>query len=95
MAPVMGSKPENKYEVQMNSDTQHDNSPKPKFTVGDMVCITKEQELFHKGCLSRWTEELYEVLAIQYTEPKTYNIKDMNGEEIKGTFYEQELQKSI
>jgi hypothetical protein len=34
------------------------------------------------------------VSAIQYTDPITYKIKDLNGEEIKGTFYEQEMQKS-
>jgi hypothetical protein len=44
--------------------------------------------------LPLWTEELFEISTIQYTIPITYKIKDMNGEEIKGTFYEQELQKS-
>ena len=28
------------------------------------------------------------------TKPITYKIKDKNGEEVKGSFYEQELQKS-
>jgi hypothetical protein len=32
--------------------------------------------------------------AIPHTNSITYKIKDMNGEEIQGTFYEQELQKS-
>ncbi|XP_065645837.1 uncharacterized protein LOC136076292 [Hydra vulgaris] len=31
---------------------------------------------------------------IQYTDPPTYKITDYNGEEIHGTFYEQELQKT-
>jgi hypothetical protein len=50
--------------------------------------------VFRKGYLPRWTEELFTVSAIQYTDPITYKIKDLNGEEIKGTFYEQEMQKS-
>ncbi|XP_065674170.1 uncharacterized protein LOC136091111 [Hydra vulgaris] len=29
-----------------------------------------------------------------YTDPPTYKITDNNGEEIQGTFYEQELQKT-
>ncbi|XP_065645676.1 uncharacterized protein LOC136076135 [Hydra vulgaris] len=29
-----------------------------------------------------------------YTDPPTYKIADNNGEEIQGTFYEQELQKT-
>ncbi len=28
------------------------------------------------------------------SNPVTYNIEDLNGEEIKGSFYEQELQKT-
>ena len=31
---------------------------------------------------------------ILYTDPPTYKISDYNGEEIQGTFYEQELQKT-
>ena len=29
------------------------------------------------------------------TVPYTYNLKDLNDEEIIGSFYDQELQKSI
>jgi Chromo (CHRromatin Organisation MOdifier) domain len=44
--------------------------------------------------LPLWTEEIFTVSAIQQTNPITYKIKDMNEEEIQGTFYEQELQKT-
>jgi hypothetical protein len=53
-----------------------------------------KKDVFRKGYLPRWTEELFTVSAIQYTDPITYKIKDLNDEEIKGTFYEQEMQKS-
>jgi hypothetical protein len=49
--------------------------------------------VFRKGYLPRWTKELFTVSAIQYTDPINYKIKDSNGEEIKSTFYEQEMQK--
>jgi hypothetical protein len=42
----------------------------------------------------RWTEEIFTVSRIQYTDPITYKITDVNGEDIQGTFYEQELQKT-
>ena len=32
---------------------------------------------------------------IQYTNPITYKIKDLNGEEIIGTFYDQELSRAF
>ena len=31
---------------------------------------------------------------IQWTNPITYKIRDLNGELIKGTFYREELQKT-
>ena len=32
--------------------------------------------------------------TVQETDPVTYKLIDLNNEEIKGSFYEQELQKS-
>jgi len=37
---------------------------------------------------------VFAVSKIQRTNPVTYKITDLNGEEIQGTFYEQELQKA-
>jgi len=42
----------------------------------------------------RWTEKVVTVSAVQYTDPPTYKIADLNDEAIPGTFYEQELQKT-
>ena len=36
----------------------------------------------------------FTVSEVHYTDPITYKLKDLNGEEIKGSFYEQELQNS-
>ena len=45
------------------------------------------------GYTQRWTEEVFKIWKIQLTIPVTYKITDYNGEEIQGSFYEQELQK--
>jgi len=37
---------------------------------------------------------VFSISQVQYTDPPTYKISDLNGEEIQGTFYEQELQKT-
>ena len=50
--------------------------------------------MFDKGCTQRWTEEVSKISKIQLTIPVTYKIADYNGEEIQGSFYEQELQKT-
>ena len=102
MTPVLASVPENESKVYMNlyDDIIHDRppavgtTPVPKFSVGDRVRITKKQTVFSKSYLPLWTEEIFEISTIQQTNPITYKIKDMNGEEIQGTFYEQELQKT-
>ena len=44
--------------------------------------------------MPRWTEEVFTIASIQYIDPPTYKIKDDSSEEIQGTFYEQELQKT-
>ena len=66
----------------------------PKFSIGDNVGITNKKNLFDKGYSQRWTKEVFRILKIQLTIPVTYKITDYNGEEIQGSFYEQELQKT-
>jgi len=65
-----------------------------KFKTGDKVRILKKKGLFETGFTPNWTEEVFAVSKIQRTNPVTYEITDYNGEEIQGTFYEQELQKA-
>ena len=65
---------------------------KPKFKVGDKVRISKcKRKIFDKGYTPNWTEELFLVDKIQSTNPITYRLKDLNNEEIQGSFYEPEL----
>ena len=59
----------------------------------DNVRISKHQNIFAKGYTPNWSEEVFVVNKIQNTVPWTYLINDLNGEEIKGSFYEKELQK--
>ena len=67
---------------------------KPKFSVGDKVRISKKKKTFEKGYTTRWTEEIFTIIEVKPTSPVTYKIADLNGEEIQGTFYEPELQKT-
>ena len=41
-----------------------------------------------------WSEEVFIIRKIKNTVPWTYVINDLNGEEIIGTFYQKELQKT-
>ena len=70
------------------------NDKDPKFKVGDHVRISKYKNIFAKGYTPNWSEEVFVVSKIKNTVPWTYVINDFNGEEITGTFYAKELQKT-
>ena len=70
------------------------NEEDPKFKAADHVRISKYKNIFAKGYTSNWSEEVFAVSKIKNTFPWTYVISDLNGEEIVGTFYEKELQRT-
>ena len=72
---------------------KEDNDKDPKFKVGDRVRISKYKNIFAKYT-PNWSEEVFVTSKIKNTVPWTYVINDLNGEEIIGTFYEKELQKT-
>jgi hypothetical protein len=59
------------------------------------VRISKYKHVFEKGYLRNWTDEISTIAEPYPTHPVTYGLKDLAGEEIKGKFYEPELQKVI
>ena len=70
------------------------NKKNPNFKVGDNVRISKYKNIFAKGYTPNWSEEVFVIKKIKNTFPWTYVTSDLNGEEITGTFYEKELQKT-
>ena len=67
----------------------------PKFAVGEHVRISKyKRKVFDKGYTPNWIEEIFVIDKIIPTKPVTYSIIDLMGEPIRGSFYEQELQKA-
>ena len=77
----------------INADKEINNKD-PKFKVGDHVRISKYKNIFAKGYMPNWSEEVFFIKKVKSTVPWTYVINDLNGEEITGTFYEKELQKT-
>ena len=68
-------------------------SPNWKFKVDDTVRISRSVEQFRKGYEGGWSKEVFVVTSRLPTDPPTYTLKDYSGEEVKGKFYAQELQK--
>ena len=73
---------------------EESNGKDPKFKVDDHVRISKYKNIFAKGYALNWSEEIFTVKKIKNTVPWSYVISDLNGEEIVGSFYEKELQKT-
>ena len=70
------------------------NDEDPKFKVGDHARISKYKNIFAKEYTPNWSEEVFVISKIENTVSWTYVINDLNGEEIIGTFYEKELQRT-
>ena len=70
------------------------NDKDPKFKVGDHVRISKYKNIFAKGYMPNWSEEVFLISKIKNMVPWTYVINDLNGDEIIATFYEKELLKT-
>ena len=81
----------NNKRVYINEHNEKDSG----FTVGDRVRISKFKNIFAKGYTPNWSKEIFIVDKINDTVPYTHNIKDLNDEEIIGSFYDKEIQKSI
>ena len=63
--------------------------------VGDHVRISKYKNIFAKSYSPNWSEEVFVIKKIKNTVPWTDVINHLSGEEIIGTFYENELQRTI
>ena len=65
-----------------------------KFKIGDHVRISKYKNIFGKWFTANWSEEVFVISKVKNTVPWTYVINGFNSEEITGSFYEKEFQKS-
>ena len=96
MTPEQANRKENEDRVYLNLYGEDmPQTSKTKFKVGDEVRISKyKRKVFDKGYTPNRTEEIFVVDKIKFTNQVTYKIKYLSGEEILGTFYEQELSRA-
>ena len=50
---------------------------------------------FEKGYLPNFSKEIFTISKKIPRDPPVYKLKDYDDEELKGTFYDKELQKII
>ena len=55
------------------------NKKDPKFEIGDHERISKYENIFAKGCIPNWSEEVFVIKKVRNAVPWTYVIEDLNG----------------
>ena len=58
------------------------NNKDPKFRIGYIVRISKYKNIFAKGYVPNWSEELFVIKKIKNTVPWTFVITDLQGKQI-------------
>lgn len=84
---------ENQEDVWLQMYEPDISATKPKLEVGDHARISKARMSFERGYTPNWTTEIFVIRSVERTKPVTYRLEDYGGENVKGTFYEKELQK--
>ena len=60
----------------------------PKFKVSDYVRLWKCKNIFTKGYVPNWSEEVFVIKKVKNAVPWTNVISDLEGQKIVGTFHE-------
>lgn len=65
-----------------------------KFKIGDFVRISHLKKTFEKGYQEKWTTEHFKISSrLRRDNQNIYELIDLLGDPVKGTFYKYELQK--
>jgi hypothetical protein len=93
ITPVQASNKRNEKKLLDKSNIQYESKRRPpRFHVGDKVRLSLQKGSFAKGYEPAWTYEVFRITKVILSNPYTYHVEDLEGEPIKGNFYEPELQ---
>ena len=93
MTPVEASKKINEKKIKQIYNFEKTNKI-AKFKIRDHVRISLNKNIFEKSYETNWTEEIFVIYDIKNINVPYYYLKDLNGEKLDGTFYQEELQKT-
>ena len=86
----------NAHEARENLETRYGRVKyrKPKYSVDDLVRVSRARNVFAKGYEGGWTLELFKITRIsEARQPPVYYLRDLADEDIEGYFYEHELSR--
>ena len=87
-------KPKDVKDDSFIQNVDENNKKDLELKICDHIRISKYKNIFSKGYTPNWSEEIFVINTIQNKVSWTYLINDLNNKEIKGSFYEKELQKT-
>ena len=93
MTPIEASKKINEKKIKEIYDFEKTNKI-AKIKIGDHVRISLNKNIFEESYETNWTEEIFVIYDIKYSNVPYYYLKDLNDEKLDGTFYQEELQKT-
>ena len=67
----------------------------PKVSIGDIVRISKNKNIFGKDYFPNWSGEVYMIKNVKKTAPQTYAISDLKGEKLLQCFTKKNCKKQI
>lgn len=82
-----------KLHIKTKKNVRRNRSPY-KFKIEDTVRLTQVKSTFQREFHQKWTDEIFKIKhRILRQNIPSYKLTDFNGEDITGSFYEQELQR--
>ena len=94
MKPTNASLKANEDIVRKNLYNFNITNKKPKFSIDDRVRVSLLKNTFEKSYTSNWSEEIFIIDNIKTSNVHYYFLKDLQGEKIDGSFYQEELLKA-
>ena len=94
MKPINASLKSNENIVRNNLYNFKNTNKKPKFSIGDKVRVSLLKNTFEKSYISNWSEEIFIIDDIKTSNVHYYFLKNLQGENIDGMFYQEELLKT-
>lgn len=91
MTPVQAQRPQNQEILKNTIYSNLKIFTPPKFREGQYVRISRHKALFEKKTGVNWSYEIFKVRKVHLTNPRCYQLSDLNGEPILGRFNEFEL----
>eukprot|EP00732_Lithocolla_globosa_P001107 Lithocolla_globosa_v1_NODE_499_length_3887_cov_7.353079.p1 type:complete len:360 gc:universal NODE_499_length_3887_cov_7.353079:1357-278(-) len=95
MTPTQASDPKNYEQLIKNffASMKPRKEQRTLFKEGDIVRLSIQKDKFDKESFGAYTSESFKVRRALNTHPPTYLVEDLKGEQLLGSFYNQELLK--